>query len=104
MGGVRVNGLLCVGRCVDESDLERCVCVCGREMSREVNRLHAATVNHARHRPDRSPPKCGLPAMVGDGVIADFAASIRQLRVSVISNQSEHVTLTLLHPLPSLQP
>lgn len=77
-----------------------------REMSREVNRLHAATVNHARHRPDRSPPKCGLPAMVGDGVIADFAASIRQLRVSsVISNQSGHVILTLLHPLlPSLQP
>jgi hypothetical protein len=44
--------------------------------------------------------------MVGDGVIADFAASIRQLRVSsVISNQSGHVILTLLHPLlPSLQP
>lgn len=51
----------------------RGVCVAEREMSREASRLRAATVNHARHRPDRPPPKCGLPAMVGDDVIADFA-------------------------------
>ena len=34
MGGVRVNGLLCVGRCVDESELEVSVCVRQRDVKR----------------------------------------------------------------------
>ena len=55
----------------------RGVCSREREMSREASRLRAATVNHARHRPDRPPPKCGLPAMAGDDVIADFALTLQ---------------------------
>lgn len=50
------------------------MCVVEREKCQEKQvAFRAATVNHARHRPDRPPPKCGLPAMVGDDVIADFA-------------------------------
>lgn len=64
MGGVRVNGLLCVERCVDESALEKsvCVCVCSSEKCpREV----AFAASESCKAPTRPPSaKVWVPAMM----------------------------------------
>ena len=108
MGGVRVNGLLCVERGVDESELERCVW----QRERNVKRSKSPSCGHSESckAPTRPPSaKVWVPAIVGDDVIADFALTLQFGRfdtaVAGQCNQLGHVTLTLLHPLlPSLQP
>lgn len=51
MGGVRMNGLLFVEECVDDSEMERCVSREVRELSKDVHSAHslAGRMNHARH-------------------------------------------------------
>jgi len=99
MGGVRVNGLLCVERCVDESELERSVC---REKCVSSPKKVAFAASESCKAPTRPPSaKVWVPAIVGDDVIADFALALHfgRLNTAVAGqrNQLGHVTPTLLH-------